>query len=137
MAKPFKQKLLPYRYKQIGFMGVCFTVATFIALLFAGLTNPHAKAIITPVLQLCLILSLLLVIISKEKTEDEFVQQIRIRTLAGAAIAVIVMAIVDIVFWKLIYPQEQGNSLPQAVVSIQIFYIIFFHYNKHYLGEYE
>jgi hypothetical protein len=76
-------KQLPYRFKTIGYLTFVLLILTMIGLkLFLPDIISQNKQQLSKIFKALMILSLLTVILSKEKIEDEFISNCRLRAFA-------------------------------------------------------
>ena len=121
-------KLLPYRYKKYiyGFIFFLIIAVIIVVKVFHG-----DKALFSTIFEDALLLSLLLLTLTGEKTEDELLMKIRLKALAGAFIdgvaTVIVEPLINLLFdGSYIFEKGAGYVL----INMFMFYFIFFYLMK-------
>ena len=116
--------LFPNKFKKIGFVVIIlsFLIPT-VWRLIKGSGLPHAETIKTLV-KVFSFIGFIMIVFSKEKIEDEFVNLCRLRAGAWSFFTVIVLYIIDLLI------SLASGSLPQSMGSILaqqcIFYILSF-----------
>lgn len=130
--KSLRLKRLPYRFRKVGGFGLFLTAVAMLVLIAPDL-SAEGREIAKAMLQFSFILNLLLMIISEEKREDEFVRQVRERVLASVAVTFIMFAVLDAVFnlfsWGSLFSTHQAS-----VNYLEVFYIIMFKINHNSAG---
>lgn len=131
------QLLLPYRYKKIGW--IILVPALVLGLLKWWLINDHETLtyvvniyyknvffdIMTTVLVAAILAGALLVVFSKEKQEDEYVQNLRLSSFGWAIlINYLILFFCNLVFYGWVFL----NIIAVNMFTTLLFYIIRFNY---------
>ncbi|MGB3005725.1 MAG: hypothetical protein WBC06_04395 [Chitinophagaceae bacterium] len=90
-------KLLPYKLRKIGW---AIALIPFISAIIIKIVNPEFiaqnKDILIKFLQCCILVGLLIVIVSKSKLEDEYLQHCRNKSFIFSFLATVTTAIINI-----------------------------------------
>lgn len=142
-------KLLPYRYKKIGFWMLLLAlplVFVFVFLLLATGSIASSKAFFSewnyPMVYYPIIVALALFIFSKERQEDEMVQSLRYKSFVSG-VCFLVMALLLLPFYANIYRLIMSKSIEMpdvggmlGTLTLLLAYIYgSFRYNLHYMRK--
>ena len=118
-------KLLPVKFKLIG---IIVAIAAFAIPIILGIVNPepwentHMRRLIA---QSIILLGLLFIILSRERTEDEFIAHCRVRAAASAFVFGIVYYIItSLMAFKNV---ESVYSAFRVLICEGMFYLLMFH----------
>jgi len=127
-----KYSLLPHKFKNIGWVLVITALALGAIILF-GDVYEEAKVYVSKIL----LTGLLLVVISKEKQEDEYINKLRMRSYTIAFIWAVVYTLfqplINFAAFKLVKPESASyEEIPAWMIvwTLLCFQILFFHVYK-------
>ncbi len=93
-----KIKLLPTKYKNVGYVGIGLAIIVFILL---SLTKMVEKEQVSFIIKSILAMSFLIIALSKDKIEDELIENIRLKAFAYsfvlATFIVFIFPVLDVV----------------------------------------
>ena len=118
-----RSKLLPHPYKIIGL--VLFLLA-FLVPLILGFLNTQSWDEASPrrqVAQTAMLIGLFIMILSREKIEDEFVDHCRLRAFRAALFASIVYFLMDV--FGTFSGNLQNNSFGLLMMQIGVYVLVF------------
>lgn len=140
--------LLPHRFQTIGWWGLLASGIIFIILLFADVSYPEINTPPVILSEIPLLASILLICISREKIDDEYINSLRGRTVCAIAIAFITVKILYSI--ALVICTCTGTIALLGIISfvnvlfspivLMVIYIIAFRIalsiNKHKMSQY-
>ena len=127
-----KPALLPRKFKMIG---VVIILLSFAAMIIFKTTMPHLLKDSKVFLWNGLILGLLIIVLSKDKVEDEMLMAMRLRGMAasfiGGVVFVFITPFIDILFRD---PVRTMEAQP-AIMFMLFTYLTSYYYEKNYSGK--
>lgn len=127
------EKLLPNYFKKIALTIGIISIFTLIFNYFLGFNIKEIEpTILEWIIKNIFLVSLLVLIISKEKTESQKINTIRFqqfRDAVGFGVFVIVLdSLSEIIFWDGNYEMKSGFTI---MVMVLLYYLIIFTYKKY------
>ncbi len=121
--------LLPHYFKKIGFAILGLVGVTIASILIFHI--PVDKVWTKTITQTGILLSLLIIAISKNKVEDELTLLLRLKALSGSFIAIIVIVIID-PYLNYIFQGEIGKGIIdfRIIITMFIMYFLFYYIAK-------
>ena len=121
-------KLLPNKFKLIGFLLLAVTIPSIFLI---GFISPELKSqpeLLKSIASIVIMAGMALVIFSREKIEDEFIENCRLKSFALSFTVGIVSYIINEVFH--IIDSDSGKTIFQSFFNQCLFYIVVFYMLK-------
>ena len=124
-------KLLPNRFKLIGLLICIFIIPLIFSLEYIFRDLKHNPELLKSISSISIIAGFALIIFSKEKIEDEFIEHCRLRAFAAAFIVGIVSYIINEIFD--IIDTDTNKTIFQLLFNQCLFYFAVFYLLKNNL----
>lgn len=123
--------LLPKYFKLVGILVVFVTIATIVTIRLVNIELIKSHSNISRVLTMNgVILGLLLITCSRDKTEDELTLQIRMRSMAGAFVFSVISVIITPLVKLLANDPDIEMTAQSLVFSMLLFYLMIYYLQK-------
>ncbi len=127
-----KPVLLPRKFKMIG---VVIILLSIVAMVIFKTTMPHLLKDGKVFLLNGLILGLLIIVLSKDKMEDEMLMAMRQRGMAASFIGGVVLVIISPFIDILLQGPVETMPAQQVIMFMLFTYLASYYYEKNYSGK--